>query len=42
MAECIIQTEILTNIAEAIRLKTNTTDRLYPQDMPQAIQSIIQ
>lgn len=40
MAECIIQTEILTNIAEAIRLKTNTTDRLYPQDMPQAIQSI--
>ena len=40
MAECIIQTEILTNIAEAIRLKTNTTDRLYPQDMPQAIQNI--
>ena len=35
-----INSEILEDIADEIRVKTNTTDRMYPQDMANKIASI--
>lgn len=36
----LIKEQTLTNIGDAIREKTNTTDKIYPKDMPEKIRSI--
>lgn len=36
----LIKEQTLTNIGDAIREKTNTTDKIYPKDMPAKIRSI--
>ena len=36
----LIKEQTLTNIGDAIREKTNTTDKIYPKDMPEKIRNI--
>lgn len=36
----LIKEQTLTNIGDAIREKTSTTDKIYPKDMPEKIRSI--